>query len=265
MLAPSPTQPLLLAESVSHRFRAPSGDVLALRDISLRVREGEFVALVGPSGSGKTTLLRMLGGLLQPEEGRILYNGQPLMEPPADIGMAFQKPTLLPWRSVVDNVRLPLEIAGGRGSDADVAAMLEAVGLSGFEESLPAELSGGMQQRVSLARALINQPRLLLMDEPFGALDMMLRSEMNLLLLDLWERTRPTVLFVTHDIQEAVFLADRVVTMSPRPGRIIGNFAVEIPRPRAESERYGALAQGYVERVWHTLEQARAMSKPRDL
>jgi NitT/TauT family transport system ATP-binding protein len=239
--------------------------VLALRDISLRVREGEFVALVGPSGSGKTTLLRMLGGLLQPEEGRILYNGQPLMEPPADIGMAFQKPTLLPWRSVVDNVRLPLEIAGGRGSDADVAAMLEAVGLSGFEESLPAELSGGMQQRVSLARALINQPRLLLMDEPFGALDMMLRSEMNLLLLDLWERTRPTVLFVTHDIQEAVFLADRVVTMSPRPGRIIGNFAVEIPRPRAESERYGALAQGYVERVWHTLEQARAMSKPRDL
>jgi NitT/TauT family transport system ATP-binding protein len=249
-------QPLLIAENVSHHFRAPSGDVLAVRDISLRVREGEFVALVGPSGSGKTTLLRMFGGLLQPEQGRILYKGQPLMEPPADIGMAFQKPTLLPWRSVVDNVRLPLEITG-RDDYADVAAMLEAVGLTGFEESLPAELSGGMQQRVSLARALINQPRLLLMDEPFGALDMMLRSEMNLLLLNLWERTRPTVLFVTHDIQEAVFLADRVVTMSPRPGRVIGNFAVEIPRPRAESERYGQSVQEYVERVWHTLEQAR--------
>lgn len=257
MLSSSPTQPLLIAENVSHRFRSLSGDVLAVRDISLRVREGEFVALVGPSGSGKTTLLRMFGGLLQPEAGRILYKGQPLIEPPADIGMAFKKPTLLPWRSVVDNVRLPLEIAGGRGSEADVVAMLEVVGLTGFEESLPAELSGGMQQRVSLARALINQPRLLLMDEPFGALDMMLRSEMNLLLLDLWERTRPTVLFVTHDIQEAVFLADRVVTMSPRPGRIIGNFAVQISRPRAESERYGQSVQRYVERVWQTLEQAR--------
>jgi NitT/TauT family transport system ATP-binding protein len=250
-------QVLLLADHVSHRFRTPAGEVAALRDVSLQVREGEFIALVGPSGCGKTTLLRMFGGLLQPEDGRILYDGQPLTEPPADVGMVFQKPTLLPWRSVIDNVRLPLEVAGSQGRDTEIASALQAVGLRGFEEALPAELSGGMQQRVSLARALINHPRLLLMDEPFGALDMMLRNEMNLLLLDLWERTRPTVLFVTHDIQEAVFLADRVVTMSPRPGHVTGDFAIELERPRRKHERYGQAVQGYVEQVWRTLEQVR--------
>ncbi len=251
------TQALLIVDGVSHHFQAASGEVLALREVSLRVHEGEFVALVGPSGCGKTTLLRMVGGLLQPESGRILYRGEPLSAPPSDIGMVFQKPALLPWRSVTENVRLPLQIARQTAKPDQIEALLKAVGLTGFEASLPAELSGGMQQRVSLARALVNQPRLLLMDEPFAALDMMLRSEMNSLLLDLWQRTQPTVLFVTHDIHEAVFLADRVIAMSPRPGRVVGNFPIELPRPRAHLDRYGREVQGYVERVWHAIEGVR--------
>ncbi|MDQ4078705.1 MAG: ABC transporter ATP-binding protein [Chloroflexota bacterium] len=256
------THALLVADDITHHFRSTGGEVLALRDVSLRVQEGEFVALVGPSGCGKTTLLRMFGGLLLPEVGRILYKGEPLIEPPSDIGMVFQKPALLPWRTVVDNVRLPLEVAGKARDPERIADLVEAVGLTGFEEALPAELSGGMQQRVSLARALINHPRLLLMDEPFGALDTMLRNEMNHLLLDLWQRTQPTVLFVTHDIHEAVFLADRVITMSPRPGRVVGNFPIDLPRPRNTLERYSRDVQEYVERIWHTIESSQHGGNP---
>ncbi len=244
---------LLVVDQIYHHFDSPSGKMLALRDVCLRVQEGEFVALVGPSGCGKTTLLRMVAGLLSPEQGRIRYDGQVLTEPPTDMGMVFQKPTLLPWRSVWDNVALPLQVIGQAVEVPQIMGLIEAVGLTGFEKALPAELSGGMQQRVSLARALISNPRLLLMDEPFGALDMMLRNEMNQLLLDLWRRRRPTVLFVTHDIHEAVFLADRVITMGPRPGRVIGNLAIDLPRPRDSSKRYGADSQVYVERIWQTL------------
>lgn len=249
------TKALLSGEHLSHHFRAPSGDVLALRDLSLRVQEGEFVVLVGPSGCGKTTLLRILGGLIRAEAGRVLYDGQLLDRPPAALAMVFQKPTLLPWRSVWDNIRLPLEVANSPVAPALLAELVEAVGLAGFERALPAELSGGMQQRVALARALVSQPRLLLMDEPFAALDMMLRHEMNTLLLDLWQQRQPTVLFVTHDIHEAVFLADRVIVMGPRPGRIIGNVPITLPRPRASRERYGPEAQAHVERIWHLLER----------
>jgi NitT/TauT family transport system ATP-binding protein len=248
--------PLLVAINVSHRFRSATGELLVLRDVSLRVHEGEFVVLVGPSGCGKTTLLRMFGGLLQPEEGRILYDGQPLAGPPADIGIVFQKPTLLPWRTVTDNIHLPLQVAGRTLDPSRIDKMLEAVDLSAFSDSLPAELSGGMQQRVALARALIGEPRLLLMDEPFGALDTMLRAEMNLLLLDLWQQSRPTVVFVTHDVHEAVFLADRVVAMGPRPGHIVGTFTIDLPRPRQGSERYGPDVQAHVARVWQVLEGA---------
>ena len=246
-------RPLLIIDHIYHHFESPSGNILALRDVSLCVQEGEFVAMVGPSGCGKTTLLRMMAGLLQPEQGRVQYDGQQLTEPPSDMGMVFQKPTLLPWRSVWDNVRLPLEVAGQKVEPTRITRLVEAVGLEGFEEALPAELSGGMQQRVALARALISNPRLLLMDEPFGALDMMLRNEMNQLLLDLWQRTRPTVLFITHDIHEAVFLADRVITMSARPGHVIGNLPIDMPRPRRSSERYGSQSQAYVEQIWQTL------------
>ena len=244
---------LLVVDQIYHHFDSPSGQVLALRDVCLRVQEGEFVALVGPSGCGKTTLLRMMAGLLRPEQGRIRYDGQLLTKPPSDMGMVFQKPTLLPWRTVWENVSLPLQVAGLAEDAAQIRHLIEAVGLAGFEQALPAELSGGMQQRVALARALISNPRLLLMDEPFGALDMMLRNEMNELLLDLWRRRQTTVLFVTHDIHEAVFLADRVVTMGPRPGRVIGNLAIDLPRPRDSSQRYGTESQVYVERIWQTL------------
>lgn len=251
------SRPLLLVENVSHHFYASRGEGprLALRDVSLAIDEGEFVALVGPSGCGKTTILRLVAGLLEPEQGRILYDGQPLQGTPEGIGMVFQKATLLPWRTVYDNVRLPLEVAGQPIDPARLRAMLAAVGLAGFEEAMPAELSGGMQQRVSLARALLPAPRLLLMDEPFGALDMMRRTEMNLLLLELWAHYRPTVLFVTHDIHEAVFLADRVLAMSAGPGRVVGNFPIEIERPRQAEARYGREMQGYVERLWQTLER----------
>ncbi|MBA3531478.1 MAG: ABC transporter ATP-binding protein [Ardenticatenales bacterium] len=249
------TRPLLILDTVSHHFQAASGEVLALRDVSLTVREGEFVALVGPSGCGKTTILRLVAGLIQPEQGRILYDGKLVTEPPDEIGMVFQKATLLPWRTVTDNVRLPLEIAGKPVDSAQIAAMIEAVGLAGFERAMPGELSGGMQQRVSLARALISHPRLLLMDEPFGALDMMRRNEMNLLLLELWARIQSTVLFVTHDIHEAVFLAERVLAMGPRPGRIVGNFPIDLPRPRQAGDRYGREMQDYVERIWQVLER----------
>lgn len=244
---------LLLVDHITHRFRSPSGEVLALRDVCLWIQEGEFVALVGPSGCGKSTLLRMVSGLITPEEGRIVYDGQSLSEPPLDVGIVFQKPTLLPWRSVWDNVRLPLEVRGEEVAPQQLSKMIEAVGLKGFEEALPNELSGGMQQRVALARALISTPRLLLMDEPFGALDMMLRHEMNKLLLELWQENHPTVLFVTHDIHEAVFLASRVLTMSPRPGHIVGNLPIDLPRPRDPNTRYGRDAQAYVEHIWQTL------------
>ncbi len=250
---------LLLADNVSHSFRLTSGELTALRDVSLRVGQGEFVAIVGPSGCGKTTLLRLFGGLIQPEAGRILFNGEPLREPPSEIGMVFQKPALLPWRTVWDNVRLPLQIAGKPEEPTRLRALLEAVGLAGFEAALPAELSGGMQQRVSLARALIGQPTLLLMDEPFGALDMMLRGEMNRLLLELWERERPTVVFVTHDLHEAVLLADRVIAMSPRPGHVVGNFAIDLSRPRTALDRYSREVQGHVERVWQAFDQTRSV------
>lgn len=246
---------LLSGEHLSHHFRAPSGDVMALHNLSLDVQEGEFVALVGPSGCGKTTLLRILGGLIQSEEGRVLYDGEPLTGPPAQLAMVFQKPTLLPWRSVWDNIRLPLEVAGTFTAPTTLTDLVEAVGLAGFERALPAELSGGMQQRVALARALVSQPRLLLMDEPFAALDMMLRHEMNTLLLTLWQARQPTVLFVTHDIHEAVFLADRVIVLGPRPGRIIGQVPITLLRPRSTRERYSPEAQTHVERIWHLLER----------
>lgn len=255
MTATTTSAPLLLAEHVSHRFVGPDGSVGVLADITLALAPGEFVAIVGPSGSGKTTLLRILGGLIQPAEGRVLFDGQPLTRPPADIGFAFQQPTLLPWRTVLANIMLPLELRGTPRDEAAARAreMIEMVGLTDFEQARPATLSGGMQQRVALARALIGNPRLLLLDEPFGALDVILRGELNLELLRLWETRRPTVALVTHDIGEAVFVADRVLALSRRPGRIVANVPVELPRPRTPEIRYTPEAQAYVRRLWQAL------------
>ncbi|HYN88118.1 MAG TPA: ABC transporter ATP-binding protein [Ardenticatenaceae bacterium] len=247
--------PLLLAEHISHTFTGRDGEVGALNDVTLTVAPGEFVAIVGPSGSGKTTLLRLLGGLLQPSAGRVLFDGHPLVRPPQEVGFAFQQPTLLPWRSVSQNIMLPLEIRGLPVGEADtrVQRMIQLVGLAGFEEARPETLSGGMQQRVALARALVGGPRLLLLDEPFGSLDEILRAELNLELLRLWEAGRPTVVLVTHDISEAVFVADRVLALSRRPGRIVANVPVELPRPRTAEMRYGPEAQAHVRRLWEAL------------
>ncbi|WP_297395933.1 ABC transporter ATP-binding protein [Hydrogenophaga sp.] len=225
-------------------YQAESGPVEALRDISLQIREGEFVALVGPSGCGKSTLMRAIAGLRPVTSGRILVDGVPVDKPIPKVGMVFQAALLLKWRSVLDNVLLPVELSGGNPAQyrERALALLKMVGLSDFANKRPGELSGGMQQRASLCRALILDPPILLMDEPFGALDAMTRDEMNIELLRIWGESssggqRKTIVFVTHSIPEAVFLADRVVVMSPRPGRVANIRPVDIARPRTAETR----------------------------
>ena len=232
-------------DQVGMTYAAASGTVEALRDVSLRVGAGQLVALVGPSGCGKSTLLRIVAGLRRPTAGRVSVNGRAVTGPVADVGMVFQAPVLLKWRSLLDNVLLPAELAGlDRGRyRARALELLGLVGLGDFAAKLPRELSGGMQQRASLCRALLLDPPLLLMDEPFGALDAMTRDEMNLELLRVWGETpsagaaRKTILFVTHSIPEALFLADRVIVMTPRPGTIAADLDVPLPRPRTIETR----------------------------
>jgi NitT/TauT family transport system ATP-binding protein len=215
-------------------FATPRGHLLALDGVTLALSDGEFVAVVGPSGCGKTSLLRVLGGLIAPTAGEVLLRGERLSGPRPEIGLVFQQPTLMPWRTALDNVALPLELRGAAPAERRqrAAALLRRVGLAGFEHSRPRELSGGMQQRVALARALAHDPALLLLDEPFGALDALTRERLNLELLRLWQAQQRTVVLVTHSIQEAVFLADRVLVMTPRPGRICRQIVVTLPRPR---------------------------------
>ncbi|HEX6969207.1 MAG TPA: ABC transporter ATP-binding protein [Micromonosporaceae bacterium] len=219
---------------VSRTFAGRTGRVEALRGIDLEVAEGEFVAIVGRSGCGKSTLLRLIAGLLPATEGKVTVAGEPVTKPRRDIAMLFQRPALLPWRTVLDNVLLPVEIFGWRKAKHRARAMelLEMVGLGGFEKRLPHELSGGMQQRVSLCRSLIAEPRVMLMDEPFSALDALTREELSVELQRIHMDNAATIVFVTHSIDEAVLLADRVVVLSPRPGRIRRIVTVDIPRPR---------------------------------
>jgi NitT/TauT family transport system ATP-binding protein len=208
--------------------------VLALEDVHLEIGLGEFVAVVGPSGCGKSTLLRIVAGLIPASSGDIRFGDRPVAGPRRDIGVVFQSPVLFPWRTVLDNVLVPVDVQGlnrGKGI-ARARELLALVGLSEFEARFPAELSGGMQQRVGIARALVHDPAMLLMDEPFGALDAMTREHMNVELQRLWMSRGKTVLFITHSISEAVFLADRVVVMTPRPGRIADVLRVDLPRPR---------------------------------
>ncbi len=225
------------------------GDVNALNEINLTVRDGEFVAIVGPSGCGKSTLLKILAGLLPFTSGRVTINGAPLQGPSQEVGLVFQQPVLLPWRNIMNNVLLPVEFGRSRSrKDYTERAheLLKLVGLEGFETRYPEELSGGMQQRAAIVRALIQDPRMLMMDEPFGALDAMTREQMNLEVLRIWQQNKKTVLFVTHSISEAVFLADRVVVMTARPGRIAEVLEIDLPRPRRlemiNSEAFGAYA-----------------------
>jgi len=231
------------------------GDVTALQAIDMSVAEGELVAIVGPSGCGKSTLLRILAGLMPPSEGEAALGGTRIDGPRRDIGVVFQTPVLFPWRTVLDNVLLPVDVQGLGREKMRLAAMelLKLVGLDGFERHLPNQLSGGMQQRAALVRALIHDPSVLLMDEPFGALDAMTREAMNVELQRIWMERRKTIVFVTHSVGEAVFLADRVVVMSPRPGRIVDTLAVDFPRPRPLSimntEAFGV----HVARIRHDL------------
>ena len=207
----------------------------ALNDISLSVREREFVTVVGPSGCGKTTLLKILAGLVPATAGAVSVDGRPVAAPRRDIGIVFQNPVLLPWRTVMENVLLPAEVQGIPLAEARRRArdLLRMVGLADFEDKYPMELSGGMQQRAAISRALVSDPRLLLMDEPFGALDAMTREQMNLDLQRIWRESGKTVLLITHSIPEAVFLGDRVVVMTPRPGRIARMVDVALARPRS--------------------------------
>ena len=221
-------------DAVEKTFEVADGDVQALESVSLGIEQQEFVSLVGPSGCGKSTLLRIIAGLIAPTAGEVRVAGERIRAPRPDVGVVFQSPVLLPWRSVIENVMLPVDVAGKKRATYRERAeqLLELVGLEGFGRMLPWQLSGGMQQRASICRALILEPRILLMDEPFGALDAMTRDEMGVELLRIWSSVGATVLFITHSIPEAVFLSDRVAVMSSRPGRIQEELQIGIPRPR---------------------------------
>jgi NitT/TauT family transport system ATP-binding protein len=230
-------------DGVGKRFAGPSRgapDVVALHDVSYSLRHGELVSLLGPSGCGKTTLLRIIAGMTRASAGRVEIRGRAVTGPQADFGFVFQTPNLLPWRSVLANVLFPMEIAGRNDAAAKARALqlLDLVGLSGFAKSRPQQLSGGMKQRVALCRALVPQPSLLLMDEPFGALDELTRMEMQDLLLDIRRVSGATVVFVTHSISEAVYLADEVLVFSPRPGRVIDRIRTGLGYPRQGELRY---------------------------
>ena len=247
--ATGPASPIIDARHVSMVYATNAGrDVLALDDISFSVRDGEFVCLVGPSGCGKSTLLKILAGLLPHTQGTITRSNRELAGPGPDVGMVFQSPVLLPWRTVMENALLPIEFRRLKMDEyrARARELLDLVGLRDFKDRYPQELSGGMQQRASIVRALVQDPPILLMDEPFGALDALTREQMNVELLRVWQRHRKTVLFVTHSIAESVFLADRVFVMTPRPGRVAEIIDIDLPRPRELSvintERFGRYA-----------------------
>lgn len=214
-------------------YATKSGDVHALDRVELAIREGEFICVLGPSGCGKTTLLWCMAGLHDLSSGEVHLGSDRITAPHPEIAMIFQDANLLPWRDVIGNIKLPFEIKRRKPDHDRINRLLEQVGLSGFESKFPRELSGGMQQRASIVRSLAVNPSVLLMDEPFGALDAFTRDEMNLLIQDLWMETGKTIVFVTHSIPEAIFLADRVAVMSARPGRIAEIFEIDIPRPRA--------------------------------
>jgi NitT/TauT family transport system ATP-binding protein len=245
-------------QGLSKRFGKDADSVLALSHINLEITEGSFVSIVGPSGCGKSTLLRIIAGLLGYSEGAVLMDGQPIQGTRRDIGVVFQNSILLPWRSILENVMLPAEILGLDAGRARTRALelLRMVRLEGFENKRPAQLSGGMQQRASIARALLHDPKILLMDEPFGALDAMTREQMNLELQRIWSESGKTVIMITHSIPEAIFLGDVVVVMTPRPGSLGRVIDVDIPRPRSmvdmSATKFTILSQEIRELFSHT-------------
>lgn len=232
---------LIEARGVSKTYRTVSGEpVHALDAVDLTIGEGDFVCVVGPSGCGKSTFLRLIAGLDDVTGGELLLSGRKVQGSSPDVGVVFQSATLLPWMTVEANVRLPLRVGGKhKAEDEQVRRLLAMVGLAGFENKYPYELSGGMQQRAAICRALARDPKVLLMDEPFGALDALTRERMNAELQRIWQASRKTVLLITHSIAESVFLGDRVIVMSPRPGRILRDLRVDLPRPRDFSRTPG--------------------------
>jgi NitT/TauT family transport system ATP-binding protein len=248
--------PFIHLAGVRKAYRTRGADFLAVSEATFDVEDGELVALVGPSGCGKTTLLKILAGLHSYESGevRIGSASQPF-DPARDIGMVFQQPLLLKWRRILDNVLLPAEILGLPFAESRARArdLLALVGLRGSEEKFPYELSGGMQQRAAIARALIHDPKLILMDEPFGALDAMTREKMNLELLHIWQKAKKTIVFVTHGITEAVFLGTRVIVLTAGPARMADNFRVDLPHPRTLDMKTGEAFGEYARRVYRLL------------
>lgn len=232
--------PAIQVKNLNAVFSSDNGGLQALNNVTFSVQHQEFLCVLGPSGSGKSTLLRILAGLLPPTTGQVLYSGQPLNGPKEGVGFVFQKANLMPWRTVKGNITLPLEISRTPQSQAEQMSqeMIELVGLGGFEHTLPRDLSGGMAQRVAIGRALIHSPLVLLLDEPFGSLDALTRERMGVELSNLWQLRRKTVIMVTHSISEALFLADRVLVLSQRPGTIRLDVPVHLPRPRVTEMRY---------------------------
>jgi NitT/TauT family transport system ATP-binding protein len=235
-------------QSVDKTYSARGRALKAVDNVSLDLREGEFVSIVGPSGCGKSTLMMMVAGLVPVSAGHIVIDGKRITKPYSDVGVIFQRDALLEWRSVLNNILLQIDVRrlARRDYEAKARELLGRVGLAGFENYHPWELSGGMRQRVALCRGLIHDPAMVLLDEPFGALDALTREQMNLDLQRIWLETRKTMLFITHSIWEAIFLADRVVVMSPRPGRIASVIDIDLPRPRRlairETKQFGAYA-----------------------
>jgi NitT/TauT family transport system ATP-binding protein len=236
-------------------YETKSGPVNALEGFSVDIRDGELICILGPSGCGKTTLLWAMSGLHALTRGQVLLDDQPIAGPrPREIGMIFQDANLLPWRNLRQNIEFPFEIKRETKDEERIAGLVEVTGLGGFERAMPRELSGGMQQRASIVRALAQDPAVLLMDEPFGALDAFTRDEMNLLLLNLWSETGKTVVFVTHNIGEAIFLADRVVVMTSRPGRLARIYDIDLPRPRTIEMTFEPAFIGLIQEIKRTVE-----------
>ena len=249
-------QKILETRSLGKHYVTPQGTVTAVKDISFSVAREEFVCIVGPSGCGKTTLLRLLAGLLTPDSGEVLLHGKPMSGPSRDVGIVFQKANLMPWRTVEENIWLPLQV---QGASIDVSRdklnrVLDLVELRDFSKSYPRQLSGGMEQRVAIARALAHEPEILLLDEPFGALDALTRERFNMELLRLWNASGKTVVMITHDIREAVLLADRVLVISQRPGRIADTVTVELPRPRRPEMCYGEACNRVAQRIRESIQ-----------
>ena len=254
-------QPLISARDIQKKFVTRAGEVVtALDRTSLEIASNEFVSIVGPSGCGKTTLLRLIAGIVQPSAGEVTLKGRKVVRPSRELGMVFQQPILLPWRTVLENVLFPIEMLGwplAKYRD-EAQRLIELVGLRGFESARPRELSGGMQQRVAICRALVSDPEVLLMDEPFAALDAMTREELGIELLRIWSERRKTVVFITHSIPEAILLADRVLVMTARPGRVVREVKIELPRPRRIEMAFSADFGCYADTVRQSIVSSRA-------